>query len=191
MPVAISSHLLSDTDGKPVKIAGTIRDITERKKAENALKESEEKYRSIFESMQDAYFEASIDGTLLEISPSIEIITKGQYNRNDMIGNPFVGVYASPEDRNIYFSKLFKQKRVIDYELSLQNKDGSLIPVAVSAELSYDADGKPTKISGILRDITDRKKAEEILKQSEAALNYSQEIAKIFRPEPDRYHFLI
>ena len=147
--------------------------------AKNALKESEEKYRSIFESVQDAYFEASGDGTILEISPSIEIITKGQYHRNEMVGKPFAGVYASPDDRRVYFSKLFKQKRVTDYELSLRNKDGSIIPVTVSSVLSCDAEGKPAKITGIIRDITERKKAEETLKQSAAALNYSQEIANM------------
>jgi PAS domain S-box-containing protein len=137
------------------------------------------KYRTIFESIQDAYFEASLDGTLLEISPSIEIITKGQYTREEMIGEPFAGVYANPEDRNIYFSTLFRQKQVTDYELSVRNKDGSLIPVAVSAALSFDDNGKPVKITGILRNNTERKKAEEKLKQSEAALNYSQEIANM------------
>ena len=137
------------------------------------------KYRRIFECIQDAYFEASLDGTLLEISPSIETITQGQYSREEMIGKPFAGVYANQEDRNIYFSTLFRQKKVTDYELSVRNKDGSLIPVAVSAALSFDANGKPEKITGILRDITDRKKSEEKLKQSEAALNYSQEIANM------------
>jgi PAS domain S-box-containing protein len=168
-----------DTDRNIAHFLAIQEDITQRKIAEYQLRSSEEKYRRIFESVQDAYFEASINGILLEISPSIEIITKGQYCRDEMIGRPFAGVYANAEDRNIYFSKLFEKGRVTDYELSVRNKDGSLIPVAVSAMLSLDANGKPEKITGILRDITERKMAEEILKQSEASLNYSQEIAKM------------
>ncbi len=168
-----------DASGKPTHFLAVKEDITERKSAHDRIHSSEEKYRSIFESVQDAYFEASIDGKILEISPSIEIITKGQYCRDEMIGKPFAGIYANAEDRNVYFTKLFEQKRLTDYELLLRNKDGSLIPAVVSAALSLDADGKPLKISGILRDITERKKAEETLKQSEAALNYSQEIAKM------------
>ncbi len=140
-------------------------DITERKKAEDQLRNSEEKYRNIFESVQDAYFEASMDGTLIEISPSIEIISKGQYTRDEMIGKSFTYVYANPEDRNSYFSKLFKENVLTDYELLLQNKDGSIIPVAVSAVLMYNADSKPEKITGIIRDITERKKAEEELRK--------------------------
>ena len=158
-------------EGKPARMVGTHTDISERISAEESIKKSEEKFRSIFENMQDAYFEASIDGTILEISPSIEIITKGQYSRYDMIGNPFAEVYSSPEDRKIYFSKLFNQKSVTDYELSVRNKDGSLIPIAVSAVLSYDASGNPVKITGILRDITERKNSENVLNETLRKLN--------------------
>jgi PAS domain S-box-containing protein len=145
----------------------TIRDITERKNSETALQQSEKKFRSIFESIQDTYFEATLEGTLLEISPSIEIISKGQYTRDEMIGKPFAGIYTSPDIRNAYFSQLFNQKRVTDYELLLKIKDGSSIPVSVSAALSFDEEGKPVKITGSLRDITERKVTENALRDSE------------------------
>ena len=176
---AASISPITDSEGKTTHYLSVQEDITSRKLVESQLQMSEEKYRTIFESVQDVYFEAAIDGTLLEISPSIEIITKGQYCRKNLIGQPFSGIYASPEERSIYYSKLFEQKRVIDYELSLRNKDGSIIPVTVSSALSFDAAGKPEKIIGILRDISERKKAEEKVLQSEAALNYSQEIARM------------
>jgi len=71
--------------GKSYSI-GIDRDITERTLAEQALREREQKYRNIFENVQDVYYEASIDGTILEVSPSIETMSKGQYQRNDLIG---------------------------------------------------------------------------------------------------------
>jgi PAS domain S-box-containing protein len=164
-----------DSNGEFVGYIGHCFDISERKLAEVSLHESEEKYRSIFESVQEVYFEASMDGTLLEVSPSIEKITKGQFTRNEMIGQSFAGIYASAGDRDIYFSKLFEQKRVNDYELSLKNKDGSIIPVAISSVLSYDASGKPVKITGILRDITERKIAENALKDTLEQLNHANQ----------------
>jgi len=160
-----------NSKGEFVGYIGHCFDISERKQSELALQESEEKYRSIFETVQEVYFEASMDGTLLEISPSITEISKGQFNRNEMIGHSFSEIYANPGDRDIYFSKLFDQKRVNDYELWLQNKDGSKIPVAVSSALSFDASGKPVKITGILRDITERKNAENALKETVEKLN--------------------
>ncbi len=169
-----SRNIMTDHDLSRIQsIADHFAAVIVRCESEKKLRESEEKFRSIFENMQDAYFEASVDGIILEISPSIEIITKGQYNRHDMIGNPFAGVYSSPEDRKIYYSKLFNQKSVTDYELSVQNKDGSLIPIAVSAVLSYNADGKPAKISGIIRDITERKANETALKKLSQAVQQS------------------
>ena len=155
-----------NSNGEFIGYIGHCFDISERKKTELALHESEERYRSIFISVQEVYFEASMDGTLLEISPSIEIISRGQFMRNEMIGQSFAGIYANPEDRNRYFSKLIEQKRVNDYELSLRNKDGSLIPVAISSALSFDANGKPLKITGILRDITERKNTENTLNET-------------------------
>ncbi|MEI6139049.1 MAG: PAS domain S-box protein [Mariniphaga sp.] len=155
-----------NSDGKPVRMVGTHTDITDRKKTEEKIRESGEKYRSIFESVQEVYFEASIDGTLLEVSPSIEKISNGQFTRNEMIGKSFAGIFANPVGRNVYFSKLFEHKRVNDFELSLLNKDGSVIPVAISSVLSFDENGNPVKITGILRDIAERKDAENKLNET-------------------------
>ncbi|MCX6267387.1 MAG: hypothetical protein NTW16_08535 [Bacteroidetes bacterium] len=68
----------------------TATDVTSQKQEEEKLRQSEEKYRNIFQSLQDVYYEATIDGTLLEISPSIETISKGQYLRNDLIGKSLI-----------------------------------------------------------------------------------------------------
>ncbi len=120
-----------------------------------------EKYRTIFENVPDAYYEAAIDGTLLEISDSIEAISKGQYSREEMIGKPFDDVYENPDDRGKFFSELLKKGKLTDYELMLKNKDGSIVPVAISSTVINNSDGKPAKIIGMLRDITERKQAEK------------------------------
>jgi PAS domain S-box-containing protein len=160
-----------NSSGEFAGYIGHCFDISERKQTELAIHKSEEKYRNIFESIQDVYYEASLEGILLEVSPSIEILSKGQYNRIEMIGNPFDEIYANSGEKESFFSKLYEQKRVSDHELVLRNRDGSIISVAVSSSLSYDVNGNPTKITGILRDITERKNSENKLKETLEQLN--------------------
>ena len=145
----------------------SFRDITGRKRAEEALRKSNEKYSGIFENIQDVYFETSINGTILEVSPSMEIISKGQYRRNDLIGKSMNDIYSDAGERDSLISILRQKGSVSEYEVTFKNRDGSLIPCSVLAKLFYDEKGQPEKIVGSIRDITERKQAEEALRISE------------------------
>ncbi len=118
------------------------------------------KYRSIFENMSDAYYEASMDGIILEISKSIEIISKGQYLREELIGRSLVSLYEHPEERDSFLAELSNTGSVNDYDISLRNRDGSIVHVAISSRILLDAGGHPSKIIGSIRDITRRKQSE-------------------------------
>ena len=155
-------------------ILSSINDITPSKQAEHQLRVSEEKYRNIFERMQDVYYEASLEGILLEISPSIHRISKGQYTREEVIGKSLDDIYVSPDDQDAFFSELFKRGSLTDYELLLLNKDGSVVPIAISAGLIYNKDGQPEKITGILRDVTERKLAYDVLEKNRKKLQESE-----------------
>ncbi|MEI6138607.1 MAG: PAS domain S-box protein [Mariniphaga sp.] len=160
---------MEDNDKTKEQLIEELRDI----KRQMAFME---KYRSIFDNVLDAYYEATIDGTLLEISPSIETISKGQYCKEEMIGKPFEDVYENPGDRGRFFSELMRKGKLTDYELSLKNKDGSIIPVAISATVLKDADGNPGKIAGILRDITERKQSEKELIENQKVFRILNEL---------------
>jgi PAS domain S-box-containing protein len=175
VPVSISSGLIRDKEGNPVKIAGTLRDITDRKLAEKKLRLSEEKYRTIFETMLDAYYEASLDGKVIDISPAIEIISKGQYTRDELIGKPMDEIYYDFADRDSFFTEINKYGKVIDYELALKNKDGSAVPVSISSGLIRDKKGHPVKIAGTMRDITERKQTQEALIKNKIRLQQMAE----------------
>ncbi len=140
-------------------------DITERKRAEEALREREEKYRNIFENVQDVYYEATLDGTILEVSPSIEIISKGQYHRDDLIGKSMYDFYSVVGERQALLALLQERGSVTDYEIKLKNRDGSHVLCSISAKVQFDAHGAPLKIIGSMRDITERKRAEEALQR--------------------------
>ena len=125
------------------------------------MRESEEKYRSIFENIQDVYYETLVDGIIFEVSPSIEFMSKGQYRRVDLIGRSMYDFYQDIDDRNAIISALQKNGIVTDHEIQLKNQDGSLIDCSVSAKLIFNVKGQPEKIIGSMHNITDRKQAED------------------------------
>lgn len=150
-------------DGHQITVIGVIQDITDRRKAELALSESEKKYYRMFENVQDLYYEAALDGTILDVSPSIELISRGQYKRSDLIGRSMYNFYSNLEMRNSLLKTLKDNGSVSDFEVRLVNQDGTIIPCSISSKICYDTDGNPEKIIGSIRDITARKKAEEEL----------------------------
>ncbi len=156
-----------NSNGELISYDGIIKDITERKWAEEALRESDEKFRRIFENVQEVYFEVSFDGTVIEVSPSIEIITKGQYRRDKLIGNSIFQMWADDGGRQSFRSALQEHGSVADYEVTLKNRDGSLVLCSMSAKIHSKSSGQSVSIIGSIRDITERKRTEEALKESE------------------------
>ncbi|MBW1783710.1 MAG: PAS domain S-box protein [Deltaproteobacteria bacterium] len=164
-------------DGKTVRLRGTFQDITDRKQAEEALWESERKYRRIFENIQDVYYEASLDGTILECSPSVEDIS--QYKKKELIGMSFYDIYADPKERDEFVKQVLVKGKVNDFEISLIDKDGSKHPCSVTTSVMKDVQGNPIKLVGSLHDISERKRGEEERKKLEAQIRHSQKMEAI------------
>jgi PAS domain S-box-containing protein len=141
-----------------------LTNITERKQIEDALRESEYKYRKIFENIQDIFYQTDINGNIIEISPSIE--RYAAFSRRDLIGRPVTDVYVNPGLRDDLIKKIHEDGEVIDYELVLQDKNCNAIYTSTNSHFLYDSEGNITGIEGSLRDITGRKKAETALKES-------------------------
>lgn len=150
------------------EIAGaieTVRDITEIREKERALQEGEDKYRRIFENIQDVYYEVAMDGTFVEISPSVEKLFG--YNREDLLGTSITSLYADPEKRRVFLRDILETGRVFDYEIVFKNRQGSLLHIALNTRLIHGRDGTPHRIVGSMRDITSRKRVEDALRASE------------------------
>ena len=176
-----------DKDGRPLRMVGVLTDISERKRIEEALKESEVRYRHIFESLQDVYFQTDNDGRIRIVSPSVR---NAGWTQEELIGSPTIKVYADPGDREVLLSVLLKKGYVSDYDLTLRKKDGTQIMASLSARLLFTDDGYPDGIGGVLRDITDRKMAEEVLQYEtallDAVVNCSQEGIYLLDVERER-----
>lgn len=164
---SVTPRIIGD---KIIGSQGIFRDITERKRAEETIQKSEEKYRNIFENIQDVYYETSLDGTILEVSPSIESILKGQYSRDDLIGKSILDFYADKKARETLLRSIKEQGTVRDFEVVFRNRDDTLISCSVSAMFQYDAGGNPVKLVGSMRDITERKQAEQKLSENREQL---------------------
>lgn len=165
--VRIHSHnIILDNKKCRIVLANDITDLVEK---ENALVESRERYKRIFENIVDIYYEAELDGTIIEMSPSIQILSKGQFSREEIIGKPITMFYANIDDRNRFLEKIMEQGKVEDFEVRLRNKDGSIIYCAVTARL-VDQNTPKERIAGSIRDITTRKLFEDnLIKAIESA----------------------
>jgi PAS domain S-box-containing protein len=150
----------------------TAFDYTDRMHEAELKKYSEEKFQSLIDNLHDVYYEAEIDGKILEISPSIDLFSKGQYKREEVIGRSIYDFYKNGKDRDVFISIIKAQGSVTDFEMNLRNKDGSFVPCAISSKLKHNLNDGTTKITGTIRDITERKKAEEAIEQHNRDLKF-------------------
>lgn len=164
-PVHIEVSLIEMYEG--VATIAYLVDVTEQKKAEEALRDSEERYRRIFENIDDIYYEAAPDGTILEISPSVETI--GGYTREEMIGSSAYDVYEMPDDRvKLHEDRYGVGGHVQDYRLKLKRKDGTTLHCSLNSRMIFDEFGNHVKNIGLIRDLSDRSVMEEALRESES-----------------------
>ena len=166
LPTYFNATTISNEPEEVLGAFAFVTDITGKKRTEEALRKSEEKYRNIFKNIQDVYYEVTLDGVILEISPSIEHVSL--YKRKEIIGKSLSDIYVDPKNRDHFLNELMKNEKVTDYEALLIDKDRSQVHCSVMARLLRDKQGHPVKIIGSLRDITERKRMEESLRQSES-----------------------
>jgi len=158
-----TNQLLFDEKGEIREIVGTVQDITERKQAEELLKESEEQLRNIFENSTNLHYSHTIDHIITYLSPQVEEILG--YTQEEAMVNWTELVSDNPINKTGY-QKTVKAietgERQPAYELEMLRKDGRKIIVEVR-ESPIIEDGKTVSIVGSLNDITERKQAEKAL----------------------------
>jgi len=166
--VEVSVSLRVDAKGIPKGFYGIARDITERKQAEQALQDSEEKYRSILRSIEEGYYEVDLAGNFTFFNDFL--VKSLGYTREELVGLNN-RQYMNPETANLVFETFNEVYRTgnpkRDFQWDLINKDGTRRFVEVSVSLMRDEKGEPKGFYGLARDVTERKQAEEQLRHQE------------------------
>jgi two-component system NtrC family sensor kinase len=174
----VSSSLIRNTAGAPLYFISHIHDVTERKRIEEALRQSEEKYRNILENIQEGYFELDLAGNFTFVNDA-ECRNLG-YPKEELIGRNNRQYQDEATIRRMYqiFNNMYKTGepiKVIDIEII--RKDGTKKFNEISVSLIRDSKGKKIGFSGVSRDITERKRAEDALKKNrEELIKKNQEL---------------
>jgi len=149
-----------------IKTYAYIRDITERKKFEKDLRESEEKYRNLFESVRHGLYISSKEGKFLDCNQAMWGLLgykdKEEFLKIDIAKD----LYVNPEDRTAFMAAVEKLGFVKDYEVEFKKKNGERITVLLTATAKRDEKGKTVGYEGLNIDISDRKKMERELKEA-------------------------
>ena len=152
-------------------------DITEKKMAELKLKQTMDSYTRIFENIQDIYYEIDFNGTILEMSPSIE--HDSSYTRKELIGKSLYDLCYDENQREFFLTKLTKEGNVYDYEIILRDKDKTPLICTINAKIIKDDDTNEIRVIGSLKNITEQKESEA------AREEYEKRYRKLFESSID------
>ncbi|MEE9913320.1 MAG: PAS domain S-box protein [Deltaproteobacteria bacterium] len=178
-----SISLIRDPSGLPAGFRGLVHDVTERKKMVDAIRQSEERYRTIIEQMADGYFEVDLKGRFTFVNEA-QSANLG-YTREEMIGMQTRQYVAGEKVRELYrlFGKILATGIPVKaYDLEYIKKDGTISYNSISASLIRNTEGDPIGFRGISRDVTERKTAEMQLRK------YADEISDLYNNAPCGYH---
>ena len=152
--VSVNSKITLDENGNPKFLIGSFRDVTDRVQAEENLKISEAKFRSIYENFEDVYFRTSITGTILDLSPSFEKHFKKP--RWKALEQPVFELYYDIKDRENLLESLKEKKQVTDFDARFKDSEGNIVFFSLNARIIYDENKNPLYIEGTMRNINER-----------------------------------
>ncbi len=163
--------------GEVVEISSISNDITEKKHSDIALKENEEKFRTIFESFQDIYFRCDMEGYVSMVSPSVEKVLG--YNQKEILGKTINEFFISKSKMTFLLRSLHKEGQVSNFESTVTTKSGKKIQVLSNIRLIKKNKNK-FEIEGVARDFTRIKETNLQLKQAKEVAERSLKIREQF-----------
>jgi diguanylate cyclase (GGDEF)-like protein/PAS domain S-box-containing protein len=143
------------------RMAQLARIAIERRRSEDALRESEGRFRGLFENVVEGVYQVTMDGYLLSANPAL-IAMLGYASLEELraIGST-EALFANPENRRALLEKLKRDGKLVEAECELRRRDGSIITITENARLNRDERGQAIGFEGTLTDITERKRAEQ------------------------------
>ncbi len=176
----VSASIINDARGNPIGFRGISLDISGRKQMEADLREREEKYKTILDSIDNGYYEVDLAGNLTFFNDSMCRIWG--YSRKELMGMNNRQYTDEENARKLFetFNKVYLTElptKAFDWQI--RRKDGSIAFIEASVAIRKDTAGNKIGFKGIVRDITERKHVEEQLRQNQFFLIKSQEVAQI------------
>ena len=175
MKLGASDYIVKDAEGGYLELLPSViekvlqqrRAVEEKQRAERALRESEERYRTLFEGSKDAIFINTRDGKLIDANRSY--IDLFGYTEEELKALNVRNTYVDPEDRKRFQQEIEREGAVRDFELKLRKKDGTEMDCLLTASVRRGDNGDILGYQGIIRDITERNKMEQELRQAKEA----------------------
>ncbi|MEO8434830.1 MAG: PAS domain S-box protein [Pyrinomonadaceae bacterium] len=164
--ISLNARAVKDAQGEDWYYEGTVQDITDRKRAEDSLRESEERYRELFENAKDAIYVHDLSGKYLSVNRAAEKLIG--YPRQAILGKNFADFFSAEQLQQVResFCRKLTEHGETTYETEVTARDGRSVPVEISSRLIYE-NGSVKGVQGMARDITERKRAEDALRKTE------------------------
>jgi two-component system cell cycle sensor histidine kinase/response regulator CckA len=152
-------------NGRIVEIHGLGRDITDRKRTEEMLRQFEEKWRNFIETSRDVIFLTTLEGKVVDVNPAG--LALSGYEREEFVGKDIAESYADPHGREPFIASIIEKGFVNDQEIDFLRKDGSIAHCLITATQRRDKGGNVIGFQGIIKDITEKKNLEQQLIQAQ------------------------
>ena len=173
----VTNEIIFSANNEEEGLILLIQDITDQKKTELALFASEERYRTIFENMQDVFYRTDNEGRITMISPSGLKLSNFK-SIEEMIGINITNLYEDQKNREKFLENLKLTGSVDSYPITIRWSDGTLRFLTTNSHFYYDTNGNILGVEGIIHDITELRKTEEILRTANKKLNLLSSITR-------------
>lgn len=162
--IELSTSLIKDESGTAVALVGISRDMTEQIKAEEKLREAQDKYRTLFLELKDAVYESTADGKFIELNPAgLDLFKVKSFDELKYI-DIAKEIYLRQDERERFKKELERTGFVSNYQIDIKRLNGEIATVLETSMAVKNRKGEITGYRGILRDITEIKKNEERLR---------------------------
>jgi PAS domain S-box-containing protein len=175
--VSLTVSPVKDESDRVIGVAAIARDITERKRSEEALRRASAYNRRLLEASLDPLVTIGPDGKITDVNAATEATTG--HPRSELIGTDFADYFTEPEIARAGYQQVFSEGTVRDYPLELRHRDGHVSSVLYNAAVFRDDAGKVVGVFAAARDITQQKIAEKALRNSEESLKRAQAVAHV------------